>query len=124
METCYYHYHLEKKSKSKCSNSHRISLCSVAGKNLVHSMLCCLLVCLTNTILPETCKNSGLGKSTLDMIFIARLLLEKSREQQLQISIAFVNLTKAFDRVKRPALEVIEKFWLFINIPEFPKVIS
>jgi hypothetical protein len=52
-------------------------------------------------VVPETQAGFRPGRSTLDAIFVARLLVEKYREQRMDMSIAFVDLTKAFDTVDR-----------------------
>jgi len=56
----------------------------------------------------------------MDMIFTARQLQEKCREQQRELYAAFIDLTKAFDTVDRSALwEVLLKIGCppdFINI--------
>ena len=44
------------------------------------------------------------GRSTIDMIFVARLLQEKCREQSRELYLAFIDLTKAFDTVSRDLL--------------------
>ncbi|KAL0173433.1 hypothetical protein M9458_029401, partial [Cirrhinus mrigala] len=61
----------------------------------------------SNGILPEVLKNGKLvvvGRATIDMIFSVRQLQEKSREQQMPLYIAFIDLTKAFDLVSRSGL--------------------
>ena len=46
-----------------------------------------------------------------DMIFVARLLQEKCREQNRDLFLAFIDLTKAFDTVNRDLLwQVLSKF--------------
>jgi len=45
------------------------------------------------------------------MIFVARLLQEKCREQSRDLYLAFVDLTKAFDTVNRELLwQILRKF--------------
>jgi len=43
-------------------------------------------------------------RSTIDTIFVARLLQEKCREQHRSLFFAFIDLTKAFDTVNRSLL--------------------
>ena len=51
------------------------------------------------------------GRSTTDMIFVCRQLIEKAKEQQEPISIGFVDLKKAFDTINREMLfRVLERF--------------
>ena len=50
-------------------------------------------------------------RSTIDMIFVARQLQEKCREQHQYLYMAFVDLTKAFDTVNRDLLwNILRKF--------------
>jgi len=55
---------------------------------------------LTHKVLPE----SRSGRCTADMIFTARQIQEKCREQNQHLYIVLVDLTKAFDSVKRDGL--------------------
>ncbi|VDP05229.1 unnamed protein product [Heligmosomoides polygyrus] len=57
------------------------------------------------------------GCGTIDAIHAARLLVEKHREKQKPVHIAFLELEKAFDRVPREAI------WYALrqhNVPEEP----
>ncbi|VDO69908.1 unnamed protein product [Heligmosomoides polygyrus] len=44
------------------------------------------------------------GCGTIDAIHAARLLIEKHREKQKSVHIAFLDLEKAFDRVPREVI--------------------
>lgn len=70
-----------KGDKADCSNSRGISLLSTAGKVLARVMLSRLLSNVADVILPEYQCDFRRSCGTLDMIFIARLLQEKCREQ-------------------------------------------
>jgi len=64
-------------------------------------------------------------RSTIDMIFVVRLLQEKCREQNRDLYLAFIDLTKAFDTVNRDLLwQILRKFGCspaFLTIlQEFP----
>ena len=48
--------------------------------------------------------NLNTDRSTIDSIFTLRKLMEKSKEQQRNMYIAFVDFTKAFDTVNRDLL--------------------
>ena len=51
------------------------------------------------------------GLSTIDMIFVARQLLENCREQHQDLYLAFVDQTRAFDIVNRDLLlNILRKF--------------
>lgn len=100
-----------KGDRSECGNSRGISLLDVAGKVLARIILHRLLVHISERILPESQCGFRPDRSTTDMIFAARLLLEKSREQQREINFGFIDLTKAFDTVNREILwKLLEKF--------------
>ena len=93
-----------KGDKSDCGNSRGTSLLSVAGKVLARVMLQRLLTQVAETVLPESQCGFRRGHSTIDMIFVARLLHEKCREQHRNLFLAFIGLTKAFDTVNRDLL--------------------
>ena len=100
-----------KGDKSVCGNSRGISLLSVAGKVLARVMLRRLLMHVAETVLPESQCGFRRGRSTTDMIYVARLLQEKCREQHRHLFFAFIDLTKAFNTVNRELLwEVLSKF--------------
>ena len=66
---------------------------------LAKIMLTHLLEHVVDLILPESQCGFRRGRSTIDMIFLARQLQEKCRELHLDLYLAFVDLTKAFDAV-------------------------
>jgi len=50
-------------------------------------------------------------RSTMDVLFVARLLQEKYQEQHRSLLFAFIDLTKAFDTVNRDLLwKVLSKY--------------
>ena len=59
------------------SNSHGISLLTIAGKILARVMLRRLLTHVVDIVMPESQCGFRRGCSTIDMIFVARLLQEK-----------------------------------------------
>ena len=67
-------------------------------------MLTRLLEHLVDLVLPESQCGFRRGRSTIDMIFVARQLQEKCRQQHQDLYMAFVDLTKAFDTVNRDLL--------------------
>ena len=87
--------------RAECGNSCGISLLSVAGKVLAKIMLTRLLEHVVDLVLPESQCGFRRGRSTIDMIFVARQLQEKCREQHQDLFLAFVDLTKVFDTVIR-----------------------
>ena len=62
-----------------------------------------ITILLTETILSETQYGfkKGCMVSHLDCIFTIAQIIEKHREYQLTIYIAFIDFRKAFDRVNR-----------------------
>ena len=65
---------------------------------------------LAEKVLAESQCGFRKGRGCSDMIFVARQLLEKSREHQSSLFTLFVDLKKAYDSVPRDALwQVLEK---------------
>ena len=74
-------------------------------------MLTRLLEHVVDLVLPESQCGFRRGRSTIDMIFVARQLQEKCREQHQDLYLAFVDLTNAFDTVNRDLLwDILRKF--------------
>ena len=96
-----------KGEKSICGNSRGISLLAVAGKILAKVMLARLIEKISEELMPETQCGFRQGRSTADMIFVSRQVLEKCREQHRDLHFAFIDLTKAFDTVDRDLLWAI-----------------
>ena len=94
----------KKGDRAICGNSRDISLLSVAGKLLARVMLIRLLTYVVDTVVLESQRGFRRARSNTDMIFVARLLQEKCREQHRNLFIAFIDLTKAFDTVNRDLL--------------------
>ena len=109
-----------KGDKAVCGNSRGISLLAAAGKVLAKVMLQRLINNITESILPESQCGFRKSRSTVDMIFTARQLQEKAREQHQDLFMAFVDLSKAFDTVQRELLwKVLLRFGCpkkFVNI--------
>jgi len=63
-----------------------------------------LLSHVVDIIMPESHCGFRRGRSTVDMIFVARLLQEKCREQNRDLYLVFIDLTKAFDTVNKDLL--------------------
>ena len=74
-------------------------------------MLTRLLEHVIDLVLPESQCGFRRGRSTIDMIFVARQLQEKCREQHQDIYMVYVDLTKAFDTFNRDHLwKILRKF--------------
>ncbi len=93
----------KKGDKSDCGNHRGITLLSLAGKILAKIMNM-RLTPIAEEVLPETQNGFRPSRGTADMIFCARQLQEKCREKQMPLFMAFVDLKKAFDSVKRELL--------------------
>lgn len=93
----------KKGDKTHCGNYRGVSLLSVTGKILAR-VLSNRLLPLAESYLPETQCGFRPNRGTIDMIFSARQMQEKSREQNQPLYMAFIDLIKAFDSVNREAL--------------------
>jgi exonuclease III len=93
----------KKGDKAQCGNYRGISLLSAAGKILAR-ILSNRLLPIAETTLPETQCGFRPNRGTADMIFGARQMQEKSKEQNQPLYMAFIDLVKAFDSVNREAL--------------------
>ena len=98
------HLYKKKGSQSDCNNHRGISLLSVAGKIMARVLLDRLVSNFSESILPESQCGFRSGHGTSDMIFSARQLQEKCREQHMDLVMVFIDLVKAFDSVDRTGL--------------------
>ena len=81
-----------------CDNHRGISLLSVAGKILARVLWNRLNEHLERSgLVPESQCGFRKNRGTIDMIFTARQLQEKCQEQNVDLYMTFVDLTKAFD---------------------------
>ena len=100
------------KNPQVCDNHRGISLLSIAGKILARVLLNRLNEHLERSgLLPESQCGFRKNRGTTDMIFTARQLQEKCQEQNVDLYMTFVDLTKAFDTVNREGLwKIMAKF--------------
>ena len=78
---------------------------------LAKIMLTRLLEHVVDLVLPESQCGFRRGCTTIDIIYVARQLQEKCREQHQDLYLAFVDLTKALDTVNRDLLwNILRKF--------------
>ena len=82
-------------------------------------MLSRLVEHISETVLPATQCGFRKTRSTTDMVFVLRQLLEKNREHHKDLYIAFINLSKAFDTINR---ELLWKHLSKLGVP--PKFLS
>ena len=112
----------KRKGDRACCDDHRgISLLSVAGKILARLLTNRLSAHVdANDIIPESQFGFRSGRGTTDMIFTARQIQEKCKEQHKDLYAVFIDLTKAFDSVSRDGLwKILGKIGCpakFINI--------
>ena len=101
-----------------CNNWRGISLLDVVGKIMARIMKERLEV-IAGKVLPESQCGFRKEPGCVDMIFVARQLVEKAREHNHSLYMLFVDLRKAYDSVPRQALwKVLEK----CGVP--PKLLS
>ena len=99
------HLYKRKGNPQVCDNHRGISLLSIAGKILAKILLNRLNVHLDQAgLIPESQCGFRKDRGTIDMIFTARQLQEKFQEQNVDLYMTFVDLTKAFDTVSRDGL--------------------
>ena len=104
------HLYRRKGNPQVCDNHRGIFLLSNAGKRLAKILLNRLNVHLDkHGLIPESQCGFRKDKRTIDMIFTARQLQEKCKEQNVDLYMTFVDLTKAFDTVSRDGLWKIIK---------------
>ena len=99
------HLFKRKENPQLCDNHCSISLLSIAGKVLARVLLNRLNEHLEQSgLLTESQCGFRKDRGTIDMIFTARQLLEKCQEQNMDLYMTFVDVTKAFDTVSREGL--------------------
>jgi len=110
------HIYKRKGDRACCDNHRAISSLSVVGKILERVLLNRLSKHVgQNNIIPESQCGFRAARGTTDMIFAARQIQEKCREQYQDLHMVFIDLTKAFDTVNRQGLwQVLRK----IGCPE------
>ena len=99
--------HKGKGDRAVCGNNRGISLLAVAGKVLAKILLMRLNRNIVDKVCPETQCGFRSERGTIDMVFTARQLQEKSREQERNLCMAFIDLSKAFDTVNRDLLWLV-----------------
>ena len=106
------HLYKRKGNPQVCDNHRGISLLSIAGKILAKILLNRLNAHLDQAgLIPESQCGFRIDRGTIDMIFTARQLQEKCQEQNVDLYMNFVDLTKTFDTVSRDGLwKIMAKF--------------
>ena len=93
-----------KGTRDMCGNYRGIALLVTAGKILAGILLKRLNTHVAKNILPESQCGFRAQRGTADMIFTAKQMQEKCREQQMDLYHCFIDLKKAFDTVHRKSL--------------------
>jgi DNA-binding protein H-NS len=98
----------KKGSPLYCDNYRTLSLINHMGK-VLEKMIQIRLTryCEENRCLPESQNGFRNDRSTVDAMFISRLLASSAREKMINIYKVFVDLTKAYDKVNRSVLWVV-----------------
>ena len=106
------HLYIRKGNPQVCDNQRGISPLSIAGKILAIILLNRLNAHLDQAgLIQESQFGFRKERGTIYMIFKARQLQEKCQEQNGDLYMTFVDLTKAFDTVSRDGLwKIIAKF--------------
>ena len=95
---------IPKKGELRCCDNWRgISLLDVVGKILGRIVKERLEV-IADKVLPESQSGFRKGCGCVDMVFVARQLVEKTREHNDTLYMLFVDLKKEYDSVPRQAL--------------------
>ena len=92
-----------KGDRTLCDNHRVIPLLTNAGNIFAKVIVNRLTNRLESTFSESQC-NFRSGRGTTDMLSAARQVLEKCREQNLDLYMVFVDLTKPFDSVSREGL--------------------
>jgi hypothetical protein len=98
------HLYKRKGDRSDCDNHRGISLLCTAGKIMARVILDRISPNFVDDFLPESQCGFRSGRGTIDMVFSARQLQEKCREQNMDLFVVFIDLVKAFDSVNRDGL--------------------
>ena len=93
----------KKNCRFTCGNYRGITLLSITGKLYARVILNRIWPTVERHYPEAQCSFRG-GRSTNDMMFALRQLIEKCHEQHQQLHLIFVDLVKAFDTVNRPLL--------------------
>ena len=106
------HLYKRKRNHQVCDNHRGISLLSIVGEILTKNLLNRLNAHLDQKIhIPESQCGFRTDRRTIDMIFTARQLQEKCQEQNVDLYMTFVDLTKAFDTVSHDGqMKIMAKF--------------
>ena len=104
----------KEKRKPSLKNSRMQQLSTYSkGRGILKSVT---IIVERSGLLPESKCGFRKNRGTIDMIFTARQLQEKCQEQNVDLYVIFVDLTKAFDNQSWGTLENYGKVWLSCQI--------
>ena len=108
-DTSIFHLNKRKGNPQVCDNQKGIFLlCRILAKILLNRLNIHLDL---KGLIPESQCGFRKDRGTIDMIFTARQLQEKCQEQNVDLYMTFVDLSKAFDTVRRDGLwKIMAKF--------------
>ena len=113
----------KKGDRGLCNNYRGISLLSVVGKVFADIILQRLHI-LAERVSAESHSGYHKDEGTIDGIFTLLQVMEKDREHQNDLHIAFIDFTKAFDCVNRKLLFItLEKIGCPVNMINFIKAL-
>ena len=112
----------KKGDRTDCGNYRGISLLSIAGKILTRFLFPRLLKAVADDVLLEAQCGFRPNRGANDMIFAARQLQEKCREQHRDLYTVFIDLTKAFDMVSRSGLWLLFRTFGCRDVHEDPEI--
>ena len=92
-----------KGDKRVCDNYRGISLLAVAGKVFTRIILNRIQASLDRKLMEEQAGFRS-RRSTMDQVFILKMVMERSREFNQPLHLCFIDLKKAYDSVNRTAL--------------------
>jgi hypothetical protein len=102
----------KKKDPTMCGNFRGIALTAHAGKALLKIIQMRLSrYAEEHGLMPEEQCGFRPGRSTIDMMFVIRMLQEFGRDKDIPMFVCFIDLMKAYDTVDRPLLwKILARF--------------
>ena len=106
-----------KGDRAICRNSRGLSLLDVAGKILAKVLLARLLTHVTDNVIPESQCGFRADRSTLDMVFVCRQLLEKMPRATATLQCSLCRSDKSFRYCQpRPHVSDTRPIWMSSHI--------
>ena len=110
MDASIVHIYKRKGDKTSCDNHHGISLLYIVGKIVARAIPNRLITHIADSIVSESQYEFRAGRDTSNMVLAVRQLREKCCEQNQELHLVFVDLTKAFNTEDRSGLwKILQK---------------